>query len=83
MKLPRDLSGRDLVKRLGRLGYVRERQSGSHMQLVCPASSNHPQHCITIPDHAALKVGTLATILDKVAKAHGVTRDELTKQLFD
>jgi predicted RNA binding protein YcfA (HicA-like mRNA interferase family) len=31
MKLPRDVSGADLAKRLGRLGYEITRQTGSHM----------------------------------------------------
>ena len=30
MKLPRDLSGADLVKALGRIGYRVTRQTGSH-----------------------------------------------------
>ncbi|MCL4553112.1 MAG: type II toxin-antitoxin system HicA family toxin [Candidatus Marsarchaeota archaeon] len=82
MKLPRDLSGRDLARRLSRLGYVRERQGGSHMQLVCPASGSRPRHRITVPDHDQMKVGTLSTILDKVAVAQGLSRDELLERLF-
>jgi predicted RNA binding protein YcfA (HicA-like mRNA interferase family) len=39
MRLPRDLSGSDLVKALGRLGYRVTRQSGSHIRLS--ADSRH------------------------------------------
>jgi predicted RNA binding protein YcfA (HicA-like mRNA interferase family) len=33
MKLPRDISGVDLAKRLGRIGYEVTRQAGSHLRL--------------------------------------------------
>ena len=45
MKLPRDLSGIDLAKALGRIGYRVTHQSGSHLRLT----TNSPtQHHITI-----------------------------------
>jgi len=34
MKLPRDISGTDLAKWLGRLGYEITRQTGSHLRLT-------------------------------------------------
>ncbi|WP_205685578.1 type II toxin-antitoxin system HicA family toxin [Flavipsychrobacter stenotrophus] len=34
MKIPRDLSGRDLIQRLKLLGYQITRQSGSHIRLT-------------------------------------------------
>jgi len=33
MRLPRDLSGKDLIKALDKLGYEVTRQSGSHIRL--------------------------------------------------
>ena len=33
MKLPRDLSGDELAKALARLGYIVDRQTGSHIRL--------------------------------------------------
>ena len=33
MKLPRDVSGEDLSRRLSRVGYTVVRQTGSHMSL--------------------------------------------------
>ena len=34
MKIPRDLSGSELIKRLKKLGYTPTRQSGSHIRLT-------------------------------------------------
>jgi hypothetical protein len=39
-------------------------------------------HHISIPNHDELKIGTLAGILDDVANAQGMTRDELMELLF-
>lgn len=79
MKLPRDLSGSDLVKALGRLGYRVTRQSGSHIRL----STDQPApHHLTIPAHDPLKVGTLAAILGDVAAHLKIERDELLRRLF-
>jgi predicted RNA binding protein YcfA (HicA-like mRNA interferase family) len=78
MRIPRDLSGADLVKRLGRFGYEVTRQSGSHLRLTSHA---HGEHHITIPNHDPLRIGTLAAILDGVAAHHGLSRDDLLQQL--
>jgi predicted RNA binding protein YcfA (HicA-like mRNA interferase family) len=79
MKLPRDLSGHDLVKALGPLGYRATRQTGSHIRL----STDQPTpHHLTIPAHDPLKVGTLAAILGEVAAHLKIERDELLRQLF-
>ena len=34
MKLPRDLSGQRVVQALKRLGFIEERQEGSHIRLM-------------------------------------------------
>ena len=65
MKIPRDVSGRDLARRLRRFGYEVRRQSGSHMRLT--SSSRGVEHHVTIPDHDDLRVGTLRGILGAVA----------------
>jgi predicted RNA binding protein YcfA (HicA-like mRNA interferase family) len=80
MRIPRDLSGAELVKRLGRFGYEPTRQTGSHIRLTSLARGAHH---ITIPNHDPLRIGTLATILDAVAAYQGLTRDELLRRLFD
>jgi predicted RNA binding protein YcfA (HicA-like mRNA interferase family) len=82
MKFPRNVSSRDLTARLARLGYTVTRQKGSHIRLTRAATSNRPEHHITIPDHDELKIGTLAAILDEVAEASGMTRDALVELLF-
>jgi predicted RNA binding protein YcfA (HicA-like mRNA interferase family) len=51
MRLPRDLSGPELVRRLGKLGYVATRQSGSHVRLT---TQEHGEHHITVPNHDPL-----------------------------
>jgi len=79
MRLPRDLSGRELARLLGALGYEPVRQSGSHIRLT---KRSEPVHHLTIPDHPALRVGTLAGVVADVAAHHGLSRDELLKQLF-
>lgn len=80
MRVPRDLSGADLVKRLGRFGYSVTRQTGSHMRLT---STTHGEHHITIPNHDPLRIGTLAAILDSVARHHALTRDALLHRLLE
>ena len=55
-KLPRT-SGAVIVKALERLGFVRVRQSGSHVIM-----RRGPKGCV-VPMHSEVKVGTLAGIL--------------------
>ena len=76
MRLPRDLTGEELVQRLARV----ERQTGSHVRMTWEGPSG--PHAITIPLHRPLKVGTLAGILKAVAEARGIDRKEL-QQLLD
>jgi len=79
MRLPRDLSGRDLAKALRKLGYQTTRQTSSHLRLTTPRNG---EHHVTIPDHDPVRVGTLAGILADVAQHHDLTRDELVRLLF-
>jgi predicted RNA binding protein YcfA (HicA-like mRNA interferase family) len=80
VKLPRDLSGTQLAKHLGRIGYQITRQTGSHIRLTV---DKPVQHHLTIPAHDPLKIGTLAAILGEVATHLKLTRDELLERLFD
>ena len=79
MKLPRDWSGEELARRLGRIGYVATRQTGSHMRLTRTTTTG--QHHVTVPRHDALRTGTLAAVLDDVAAHLAMTRDELIDRL--
>jgi len=58
MRLPRDISGTTLVKAFRAVGYEVTRQTGSHIRLT---RRDQGEHHVTVPNHDALKVGTLAT----------------------
>ena len=79
MKLPRDLSGRELASALSRLGYAIDHQTGSHIRLTTAVGG---EHHITVPAHSALRVGTLGAILREVAEHAGLSRDELIEKFF-
>ncbi|MFH0934914.1 MAG: type II toxin-antitoxin system HicA family toxin [Pseudomonadota bacterium] len=79
MKLPRDLTGAQLIKSLDRLGYQPTRQAGSHVRITCPLPK---EHHITVPLHDPLRIGTLAAILAEIASHHSMTRDMLIRKLF-
>ena len=79
MRLPRDLPGSELVRILKLLGYVTTRQTGSHIRLT---TQQQGEHHITIPNHPALRIGTLAAILLDISKHFGTDRDELIRRLF-
>jgi predicted RNA binding protein YcfA (HicA-like mRNA interferase family) len=79
LRLPRDVSGADLARRLGRIGYQLTRQTGSHIRLTTEAPT---QHHVTVPKHDALRLGTLSSILEEIAAHLEITRDELISRLF-
>ena len=79
MKLPRDVSGQDLARRLRRYGYDVTRRVGSHMRLT---TQQRGVHHITVPAHDSLRVGTLQYIIASVAHHLGLDRGELALQLF-
>lgn len=78
MRLPRDISGADLVKSLRVLGYEVTRQTGSHIRLT---TDENGEHHITIPNHDPIRIGTLASILDDVALHFGISRSALLIRL--
>ena len=79
MRLPRDLTGAQLVRALGKMNYKATRQTGSHVRLTCESPA---QHHVTVPLHDPLRIGTLASILSAVAEAHGLTREELQTKIL-
>ncbi len=81
MKLPRDLSGKELARLLQRFGYEISRQTGSHIRLRCIVRGS--EHHITIPAHEHLKIGTLGSILADVANYLELDRKEFHRQLFE
>ena len=79
MRLPRDLSGKDVATALSQLGYEINHQTGSHIRLT---TNRNGEHHITVPNHPAIKIGTLSAILRSVADHQKLSRDELMGMLF-
>jgi predicted RNA binding protein YcfA (HicA-like mRNA interferase family) len=81
-KIPRDISGRELAKLLGKkFGYQIVREVGSHIRL----NSNYAgrEHKITIPDHSAIKIGTLNNVLKDISEYLSINKEELLRGLFE
>lgn len=71
MKLPRDVSGRDAVKALRRLGFAITRQEGSHIRM------SKGGHHVTVPNHRAI----LPKTLQNVIRQAGVSLEEFIEAL--
>ncbi len=80
MRLPRDVSGIELAKKLEVYGYRVTRQTGSHLRLTTFVKG---EHHITVPQHQDLRVGTLNAILNDVADHFDISREELITNLFE
>jgi predicted RNA binding protein YcfA (HicA-like mRNA interferase family) len=79
MKIPRDLSGRDLAQALCRKwGYRIIHQEGSHLVLE---TQEPPHQRLAVPAHKNLRIGTLNAILHAVAKHKGVERQAVLESL--
>ncbi|MCE1163931.1 MAG: type II toxin-antitoxin system HicA family toxin [Bacteroidetes bacterium] len=65
------LSAYELIKTLGKIGYQKDHQTGSHIIL---RNSNYPYRRLTIPNHSEIAKGTLRAILRQC----GLTVDEFT-----
>ena len=78
-RLPRDISGPELAKLLEAFGYVVTRQKGSHLRLT---TQDGGEHHVTVPNHDALRTGTLNGVLKDVAEHAGVARDVVVDRLF-
>jgi predicted RNA binding protein YcfA (HicA-like mRNA interferase family) len=78
MKLPRDLSGKELAKALETLGYTVTRQTGSHLRLTTQLEGQHHE---VVPNHSPIRIGTLQSILRSVASHHRMTVAELIVRL--
>jgi len=79
MRLPRDISGRELVKLLARLGYAELRRESSHIRVETQLGGRHP---MTVPDKNPLRPGMLRKILRDVEAHHKLKHDELLGLLF-
>ena len=79
MKVPRDLSGAQLIKVLCRdWGYRQVNQEGSHVIL----QTETPGHQrLAVPNHNPLRIGTLNAILRAVATHKNVDRQAILDSL--
>jgi predicted RNA binding protein YcfA (HicA-like mRNA interferase family) len=79
MKVPRDLSGTQLIKVLCRdWGYRQLHQEGSHVIL----QTETPGHQrLSIPNHNPLRVGTLNSIVRAVATHKELDRQTILESL--
>ncbi len=68
------VSGREAVKALGKIGYVLDRQRGSHIIL---RQQNPPHRRLTVPDHMEVAKGTLRAIIRQA----GLTVEEFNELL--
>ena len=72
-KLPRGLSGKEVVKALSNAGFYVKRRKGSHIVL----RRESPFAQVTVPDHKSIDTGTIDSILDGA----GLSVDEFIKLL--
>lgn len=79
MRLPRDITGHQLARALGKLGYSIDRQTGSHIRLTTPQPT---EHHVTVPTHDPIKVGTLNNILRDIGQHANLDRAALLTLLF-
>ncbi|KUL19664.1 MAG: Putative periplasmic or secreted lipoprotein [Proteiniphilum sp. 51_7] len=78
-KIPRNITGYELIKILGKFGYQITRQTGSHIRLT---TTENGIHHITVPNHNPLKIGTLSNILSDIANHFQISKKELLEKLF-
>lgn len=79
MKIPRDLSGREIVKaRCKDWDYRQVHQEGSHMTLETRTPSRQR---VVVPDHDCVRIGTLNSILRQVSAHKGVGKQEVLASL--
>jgi len=74
MKLPWDVSGKEAIKALRKLGYAPVRQKGSHVVLIGLKGK-----MIVVPFHKRLKTGLLRAIIREV----GISVKEFVELLED
>ncbi|HEY0246313.1 MAG TPA: type II toxin-antitoxin system HicA family toxin [Mucilaginibacter sp.] len=78
-KVPRDVSGKDLVKVLLKFGYSVIRQTGSHIRMSISIEDGVKN--ITIPNHGPIKLGTLMVIINEVSSQLSVNKDDIINKL--
>ncbi len=74
MSILPQVSGREVVLAMARLGYEKDRQKGSNIVL---RQRVHPHRRLVVPDHKEVAKGTLRAII----KQAGLTVEEFTALL--
>lgn len=72
-RLPRDVSGKDFIRAVARIGFEFRRQRGSHIVLFRP----QPPTTLVVPDHNVLRVGLLRKLIEQA----GLTPEEFARLL--
>lgn len=80
MRLPKDISGAEIAKKLEKFGYCITRQTGSHLRLTTKLMG---EHHLTIPNHPSIRIGTFSSILNDVAKHFKKTKEQIIIDLFE
>jgi len=78
MRIPRNVTGDLLVRRLPRLGYQELRQRGSHKNMRTDIDG---RYTVQVPMHKPIKTGMLESLLKKIAAHHHISVDELIEKL--
>lgn len=78
MRLPRDVSGAQLIKALRVLGYEVSRQRGSHIRITTQRNGEHHE---AVPNHHPIKPGLLSGILKGIAAHHQMSPEDLLRLL--
>ena len=78
MKLPRDLSGSNLIAALKRLGYKQTRQTGSHVRMTVSVPR---QGHLTVPLTKAIPAGTLAALVKDAAVQLDTTVEDILSRI--
>jgi len=74
MSILPQVSGKEVILALSKIGYKKDRQKGSHIVL---RQTNYPHRRIVVPNHKELAKGTLR----KIIKQTGLTLEEFKKLL--
>ena len=74
MRLPRDVSGEQLIRALRKLDYEATRQRGSHIRVTTQRNGEHHE---VIPKHQSIRPGLLLKILKSIATHHGLSVEQL------
>ena len=80
MRLPRDIGGPDLARRLAVYGYSITRQTGGHLKLTSNQAGR--EHSLTFTTTRLLRMATLNNILVEAAAYLGIEKDALAAAIF-